>query len=799
MNTNEKRLFTSIADDNKIGPIIHKLTLNKKLDFEDSSYILGVAMLLLNEYKIDPDQKGSFEFGYYIVLKYSIIHDDYKPLYDIALNYGFYPIAKYILDKGLLDDNVDLLSICNIQNFTTGNLTHTYMQKEVRQKIFESDNKSISYVAPTSFGKSSLIYDHLLKNIQCNKACIIVPTKSLLMQTALEIRKMKLDRKIIMHDSMYDGDEKFVAVLTQERALRLMRGSNISFDLLYIDEAHNLFTSDNRNILLSRVIRQNKARDSESRTIYLSPLIANSDNLSLNSADKIEEQRIDFNMKELEIYELNDNKQFSKYNRFLNKFYNIGVCDDIFSCIYKNGGKKNFIYLSAPKKIEDLSKDLFDNIPTLDVNDQMEEMINQIKKHIHADFKMIDFLRKGILYLHGAMPDNIKGYLEYKYKKLDCIKYLVANSVILEGINMPIDSLFVVNAWNLDSKRLTNLTGRVNRLNAVFDYNEGDIKKLLPNVFFLGCKKYNKGNMVSVVEKLRSRYFNDVVKNPMLDNYKAKGLSDEVINKNREVVDCEKFLDLPAHSDYDKFKKRFIEEGLHKFYDLKEKIISTIYNNLLNEQSNPIQEDLLNKISNIFLKGVESTDYEIQRLSQEKAKAFYRFFLESRKVHLKSQITSYTNYLASRKDKNDTLFYIGTKFGEIPRSSYNYKEPKSNAYIDISTKSDAELVNIAIIKIKLEEDFVSFKLRKFIEILYEYDIISEEDYNYVVFGTTKKEIAELQKIGMSRSLLVVLENAGQLKNIEIDKNYNIQFNQQFYEYYSTIDDYYKYELDRIKG
>jgi len=55
---------------------------------------------------------------------------------------------------------------------------------------------------------------------------------------------------------MYNADDDdFIAVLTQERLLRLMRkASNLSFDTVFIDEAHNLLEDDQRSVLLAKTI-----------------------------------------------------------------------------------------------------------------------------------------------------------------------------------------------------------------------------------------------------------------------------------------------------------------------------------------------------------------------------------------------------------------------------------------------------------------------------------------------------------------------------------------------------------------
>ena len=83
-------------------------------------------------------------------------------------------------------------------------------------------------------------------------------TKSLLAQTKARIVQAdKLKReKIITHPEMYNGNEdRLVAVMTQERLLRLLQKvKNVSFDYVIIDEAHSLLHDDGRNILLASVI-----------------------------------------------------------------------------------------------------------------------------------------------------------------------------------------------------------------------------------------------------------------------------------------------------------------------------------------------------------------------------------------------------------------------------------------------------------------------------------------------------------------------------------------------------------------
>lgn len=77
------------------------------------------------------------------------------------------------------------------------------------------------------------------------------------------IRDANLDYKILIHEEMYSDETKFIAVFTQERALRLLkRKKDIFFDVLIIDEAHNILkkvkSGDNRSLLLTRLLRRGK-------------------------------------------------------------------------------------------------------------------------------------------------------------------------------------------------------------------------------------------------------------------------------------------------------------------------------------------------------------------------------------------------------------------------------------------------------------------------------------------------------------------------------------------------------------
>ena len=259
-----------------------------ELTQKDKEYILGAAVLLLKIYNNDENKREYFELAYHIVLNYSIFTKDYEPLNDIAYNYGFFPIVRFINTKRLLN-NISINEIlydCSLEKYKNGTYVETLEQNMTRKNLMKS-NGDVCFIAPTSSGKSSIISNHIKNNEANKKSLIIVPSKSLLAQTYMEIRKNISDRKIICHDEMYNDEEKFVGVLTQERTMRLLENNKgIMIDYLYIDEAHNLFTNDSRNVLLARVIKQCILNNFNIKIMYLSPFINNVENLLLKEHTK---------------------------------------------------------------------------------------------------------------------------------------------------------------------------------------------------------------------------------------------------------------------------------------------------------------------------------------------------------------------------------------------------------------------------------------------------------------------------------------------------------------------------------
>lgn len=805
MDSKEKRKLTSLKNIEFFEKSIKKLNLNQELTEQEKEYLLTSAIILTKEYELNNEYSGYLEFAYYIILKYSISYNDYKPLYDFSINFGYYPISNVITKLNLIELNSinDIIIKNGISKFKKNDIIETYEQKFNQDKLLDSNNSEIAYIAPTSYGKSSIITEKILRD-KCNKIAIVVPTKSLINQTYNSIKKQYLNYKIIMFDEMYDNDERFIAIITQERGLRLLEREKFYFEQIFVDEAHNLLLDDERSVLLSRLLNKNYLRNQNQKVLYLSPLVDSSKNLKSYASGSIDEYRINFNLKEPELFELKLNGQVVKYNRFTNEFYDLQNNISIMNYIKSTSKNKNFIFIARPVKIEKFANELKNDRNMINDNAELNILIDTLKKYVHEDFYVIDLIKFGILYIHGKIPDQIKDYLEYKYKTIREIDYLIANHVILEGVNLPIDNLYIMTVNGLKTKQLINLIGRVNRLNDVFNLEMNNLYKLLPNIHFIDTEEYNRknSNMSNVIEKLRSFALADEIENPLLVEYDENKLNDSIEKKERkrEIIEKEKKLLIEDDSEDAEIEKIIIESGIDIYYSNLIELIMKIKNvkSEIVNNSNWRELNIVDKMCYIFINSITNiNDYEIRRLKYKETKDFYKKFIQFQKLQLKDRIKNEYDYFKSiqyNSEKND--FYMGISYGEIAKVTEDYPDSRYKVYVNLEKKSEKELINLAIVKIKLEDDFIRYKVNSFIQAMLKLEFITEDEYNEFIYGTNDESKLNLMKKGLTYNLINKLEKDKQLNNLYFDEYNNIIPNERFKKYSDTLDDFLRFEINK---
>ena len=179
--------------------------------------------------------------------------------------------------------------------------------------------------------------------------------------------------------------------------------------------------------------------------------------------------------------------------------------------------------------------------------------------------------------------------------------------------------------------------------------------------------------------------------------------------------------------------------------------------------------EIFKLFSEIFFPIIKEEDKfnNLKRLSNEVSRRFYQMFLDWRikNASYGEMITSFLKYWRKlEREGRDTLVYVG-KWGDQQRDGFR------NLWSDIKEKDQKQRVNLAIVRIKDEQDFLDNTLIKFIEVLNDLDFLEKDFYEKIKYGTSDKAKITLIKNGLSIGLVNLIVD-DYINYVNIDTNLN---------------------------
>lgn len=734
---------------------------------EEKVFLLKLAVIFLN---LGDDETK--KLGYRIILRYSNLFNDYKPLFDAAINLGFIPVSKFAEEKLIEDKDVNLIRgfMSAYQDFYKQD--EIFLSRGQRQlsDFSATCESSFVLVAPTSYGKSDLIISKVAECID-SKICVIVPTKALLAQTKRRIinRLSESLPRVITHPDMYQGGEdSFVAVLTQERLLRLLKKDvSFSLDYLLVDEAHNLLGGDGRSILLSQVIMMVKNRSDNVVVNYYTPFLSDHTNLVIpykpfeleckKSREYIKVEKF-FH---IDLIESDSHKYL--YDQFLNQsiLYSDEIYPSEIKYILSNSSSKNIIYLNRPRDIQLFAKNLTRQLYDID-SSLIREAIAAISDYIHPQYDLLKCIQKGVVYHHGAMPDIVRLYVESIFSNNEQVKHLVTNSTLLEGVNIPAETLFLltyrIGRGNLSRSQFKNLAGRVCRFSEVFKSTNNDLKMLEPEIHLIKSSySANNANVSNFLKNTAnvSLSIKDNVDNVLLKS-KQVDLTEQEQKRLKESIE---YLENIEPNTIESVDVYYAESDIVSYcyknnitsIDLKENAVrlESNLNVYLSSFETGIADvlSLLNSIQLIFIRHLNIRNRNFKRLENPAARNFYAMLLDWR-MSGRSYKQMVARFLSYWENIANPIVFVGSKWGEIPYDMGDY----NNYFIDISEKDQAQRINLAIVRIKEEMDFLDHELMKYIDTLADLELIETGFYERIRYGSSDLRVIVLMKNGFSIDL-----------------------------------------------
>lgn len=568
---------------------------------------------------------------------------------------------------------------------------------------------------------------------------------------------------------------------------------------MFLDTSKKDSTRDtsNRSLLLTRLIRTSKIKNSKLRVVYLSPVVNDVDNLRYSGQEHIEEYRINRDLKLYEFTYLDRNKKAYIYDNYLGKFIELQNHESVLDFIENRKKNKNLHFLYRPVYIEEYSEKLYNALSlSNELDKEINELIQELKDLIHPTFRLAKFLEKGILYLHGKLPLIIRNYLIMNVNKSTTIKHIVANSVILAGMNLLIDNLFYISGY-AEVNDLINLMGRVNRLGEIFKDSNKNLEKIFILINFIELDEFPQaqgGEMLNKIKGLRKKE-TDVVRNPLLKNAKIENgnqiRSEEIVLRENQII---------SNYDIDDFYIKISKSGAQGLLNYTSNGIKKLKEKIDKSELIPTDE-ILDSLKIIFFENmIYEEDYlpqnNIQRLQHQETVDYYKKFIENlKKYPLNVRIINLVNFWKSRRGKNRQT-YIGRSFGEEVYKSQSY-EGINKVYIDIDKYIDNldKIYNLALIKLQIDEEFISHEISILLTAILELNLITEDQFNYLVYGTNTKEELIALEIGLSRNSFIRMSSDNQIKNIKFDEYDNPYANEELKKYISLQHGIYKFELD----
>ncbi len=746
------------------GPLLTDDSLGEN----DRERLLKVAVIFLNSDDLDVRQ-----FGYRIVLLYANRFNDYQPLYDLSINLGLGPISNLIhMRPEISEAEIDFWKTWNKSSNEYFNVNGKYFtsgQYDLHNSYINDVDSDMSVIAPTSYGKSELMLSDIQKEL--GNVCVLLPTKALLAQTKKRIMASDYgdkQRKIITHPEMYkESDSGIIAVFTQERLLRLLQlFPKVVFDLVIVDEAHNLLESGGRAQLLASTIIFLKKRNSGLRIRFLTPFLIEANSLQVEFTDfETKAIHVKENVKSEKVYSIDFTAGgvLEIYDQFLDEFINVETdsTSNPLNFVIEKKGPKNVVYLNKPISVEDFAKSLERKSVNLNI-EEIQKACTAISEYLHKDYFLVKCLSRGICYHHGSVPDIVKLYIEHLYKENSSLHTIVTNSTLLEGVNIPADTLFILDAKKgrslLSASQLKNLVGRICRFSEIFNTSTGNLRLLEPRIFVLKSsytnERFNLQKFISDRLKIGKK-ISDSIENVLLK--KAK-ITAENAPEKKEAVEFIANLE-PGIVESITVRMAKTKFGqlcfMHSVTDIPildvevscQSLVDAIKANGIVGESG---DDILSLIEEIFLPF--ATSYDLQKLQNDGAMDFYSMFagMKMTNASLGQMIANFMSYWR-RKEKEDPIIFVGNKWGEITKDGHRVP-----AFVDLKSKSEAEKINLAIVRIKEEQDYFENTLMKLIEVLNDLGLITQSTYFELKYGTTNVDRINLIKNGVSPGLANIL-------------------------------------------
>lgn len=342
------------------------------------------------------------------------------------------------------------------------------------------NGRSVILSAPTSYGKSLLIEEVVAAGIYDN-IVIIQPTLALLDETRKKLRKYSDQYKIIVSTSQNPATDKGnIFLFTGERVVEYDRFPEIDF--FVIDEFYKLSMErdDDRAIILNQALY--KLRKMTSKFYMLGPSIQGVPENVLQSLGAVWE-RTDFATVAVdEKTLLGKNGKTVKANERKEQLF----------AVLNQTTDPSLIYVASPASCTNLVIEFINYAAVHHPKDrqvpaEIANICEWISQHLHGGWALIEALKNGIAFHHGALPRHLGSSIVDAFNG-GHIKYLFCTATLIEGVNTSAKNVILYDKKKgnkpIDFFDYKNIAGRSGRMRQHFIGNVYKFEKEPPQLEF---------------------------------------------------------------------------------------------------------------------------------------------------------------------------------------------------------------------------------------------------------------------------------------------------------------------------
>lgn len=653
--------------------------------------------------------------------------------------------------------------------------------------------------APTSFGKTTLIMEYILRNIDVfNNIIFILPTKSLIEE--LYIKFIKLNKNLCSEQKYYITVNIFkiigrkIRILTPEKFLNYYEYNSLKdIDLIVMDEVYKIENDGrdrNETVVDNRAYKFRKVleiiSESNKKVILLSPYTYNKDTSMEEYISKY--KIIDVNRRDKYVYHVY--KNLSKAIDFGSEFQCDKPLSKDYDTIYKKvrlilekiRDKRNIVYISYLSKGLQIIKELkkhdicfLDLSVKEDVKDRYEKFIKHLEETYNIDdieWCVITALKMGIGIYTGAMPRYIKKEIVqlYEDKIINC---MFVTTAFVEGVNTSAENILITSGCTASSIKLNdlsllNISGRAGRFGKNYIGNiyfiDNEVYERVIKVRDIGVEFHNPNYQENTTEKIR----NDFQIEMMEDKYltaEEKNRKEEIINEivnSGENVEKINSISISAPNEW-KIKLLNYFKNCENIEKYKEDI-----NNIISEES----DNFLLAVESIFNTIIEA-GINIER-SYSDPKVFDKegnfIWGEMYKSHINGNIKGIVIYNKNNILKNASKLsrdflkqsWMWNYFDED--GTFNYDKLYEETFHFISNIIEYKIPYYIYLFINMYIHFISTRkngnpIEEQLDIERILDTvenlgINKEDLQYYEYGFSKDFIEKINKVDFE----IILEN-----------------------------------------